>query len=54
LQWAARGKCRHDIAVILDISPASVDSYLHNALERLGASNELCRIMGDGPDQAAL
>lgn len=39
LQWAARGKCRQDIAVILNISPASVDSYLHNALERLGASN---------------
>ena len=39
LQWAARGKCRHDIAVILNISPASVDSYLHNALERLGATN---------------
>ena len=39
LQWAARGKCRQDIAVILDISPASVDSYLHNALERLEATN---------------
>ena len=39
LQWAARGKCRHDIAIILGISPASVDSYLHNALERLSATN---------------
>ena len=39
LEWTARGKTTPEIALILDISPHTVDHYAQAAMERLGAVN---------------
>ena len=39
LEWTARGKTTPEIAIILDLSPHTVDHYAHAAMERLGAVN---------------
>lgn len=39
LHWAARGKSRSEIAVILGVSHATVDSYVRDALDGLDAVN---------------
>ncbi len=41
LRWSAEGKSSDEIAIILDISPHTVVSYLKNALRKLGAVNRM-------------
>lgn len=41
LYWLAQGKSNGDIAIILRISPRTVDSHVYSIFEALGASNRI-------------
>ena len=40
IAWAARGKTVADTALILGISPETVEGFIKQALRKLGASNK--------------
>ena len=40
LRWAAEGKTLSETGIILSLSPRTVNFYLHNAFEKLGATNK--------------
>jgi LuxR family transcriptional regulator, quorum-sensing system regulator SolR len=45
LDWCKKGKSRPDIAQILSISPKTVEFHLSNAMNKLGASNQMAAVV---------
>lgn len=51
LHWMARGKSNADIAVILGISPATVDTFVRRLFDKLGVNDRISaivRALGEG------
>lgn len=44
LRWASQGKTTDEVSLILTVSPNTVNSYLSNAIQKLGATNRAMAI----------